>query len=82
MKPYIIELKLRDTEALSWRKGLSSYLKHNYGSSQVSQLLDDKLVGELDHIRNNANGDLAPEALLEAKIYHLCISRTTESPAG
>ena len=70
MKPYIIELKLRDTEALSWRKGLSSYLKHNYGSGQVSQLLDDKLVGELDHIRNNANGDLAPEALLEQNFIY------------
>lgn len=65
MKPFVIELKLKDTEDLKWKKALSSYLKRVYGTQQWSQFFDEKLASELDHIRNNANGELALDALLE-----------------
>lgn len=65
MKAYLVGFKLKDTEAVDWKKGLVSYLKRSYGSAQWSQFYDDKLAGELNHLRNNANGELALEALLE-----------------
>ena len=65
MKPFVIELKLKDTEDLKWKKALSSYLKRVYGTQQWSQFFDEKLASELDHIRNNANGELALDTLLE-----------------
>ncbi|CAB4253675.1 similar to Saccharomyces cerevisiae YPL084W BRO1 Cytoplasmic class E vacuolar protein sorting (VPS) factor [Maudiozyma barnettii] len=65
MKPCIVELKLKDTEELKWKKALSSYLKRVYGVQQWSQFFDEKLASELDHIRNNSNGELALDTLLE-----------------
>lgn len=65
MKPFISELKLKDTEEIKWRKALSSYLKRIYGQQQWSQFFDEKLASELDHIRNNANGKLAVDTLLD-----------------
>ncbi|CCF59856.1 hypothetical protein KAFR_0I00750 [Kazachstania africana CBS 2517] len=65
MKPFFIELKVKDTERIDWRKALSSYLKRSYGSHQWSQFYDEETTRELDHIRNNANGELSPDALLE-----------------
>ncbi|SMN19594.1 similar to Saccharomyces cerevisiae YPL084W BRO1 Cytoplasmic class E vacuolar protein sorting (VPS) factor [Maudiozyma saulgeensis] len=65
MKPCIIELKLKDTEELKWKKVLSSYLKRVYGIQQWSQFFDEKLASELDHIRSNSNGELALDTLLE-----------------
>lgn len=70
MKAYIIELLLRDTENIDWVKGLSSYLKKNYGSQQWSFFFDDKLTRELNHIRSNANGDLSAESLLEQNLTY------------
>lgn len=65
MKTCLVELKLKDTESIDWKKGLVSYLKRSYGSGQWSQFYDEKLANEMDHLRNNANGDLAIESLLE-----------------
>lgn len=71
MKTYLVELKLKDTEPVDWKKGLVSYLKRSYGSGQWSQFYDEKLADELNHLRNNANGELAAEALLEQNyIYY------------
>lgn len=65
MKTYLIELKLKDTETIDWKKGLASYLRRSYGSGQWSQFYDEKLSSDLNHLRNNANGELALESLLE-----------------
>ena len=65
MKPYIIDLKLKDTEKVNWKKSLSNYLKKSYGSRNWESFYDEKLTSNLDHLRNNANGELAPDALLE-----------------
>lgn len=70
MRAYLITLKLKDTEAVDWKKGLISYLKRSYGSAQWSQFYNDKLAGELNHLRNNANGELALEALLEQNLLY------------
>ena len=76
MKPYIIGLKLKDTEEIKWKKALSSYLKRVYGSQQWSQFFDDKIASELDHIRNNANGELAVDSLLEQNcLYYAYIEQ-------
>ncbi|SCW03620.1 LAFE_0G14488g1_1 [Lachancea fermentati] len=65
MKTFLLSLKVRDTEKLSWSKGLSSYLKRSYGSSAWNQFFDSQLADEFDRSRSNANGELAPESLLE-----------------
>lgn len=71
MKTCLVELKLKDTEPVDWKKGLASYLKRSYGSGQWSQFYDEKLASDLNHLRNNANGELAPESLLEQNcIYY------------
>ncbi|GAV46980.1 hypothetical protein ZYGR_0C00220 [Zygosaccharomyces rouxii] len=70
MKACLATLKLKDTEAIDWKKGLVSYLKRSYGSAQWSQFYNDKLAGELNHLRNNANGELALEALLEQNFIY------------
>lgn len=65
MRVLLVDLKLKDTEEVSWRKGLSNYLKRAYGSQQWRHFYDKEFTLELDHIRNNANGELSPEILLE-----------------
>lgn len=70
MKPYLFDLKLKDTEKLDWKKGLSSYLKKSYGSSQWRTFYDEKATSELDHLRNNANGELAPSSLSEQNLKY------------
>lgn len=70
MKPYLVELKLKDTEKLDWKKGLSSYLKKSYGSSQWKTFYDEKATTDLDHLRNNANGELAPPSLSEQNLRY------------
>ncbi|EJS41359.1 bro1p [Saccharomyces arboricola H-6] len=70
MKPYLVELKLKDTEKLDWKKGLSSYLKKSYGSSQWKTFYDEKATSDLDHLRNNANGELAPSSLSEQNLQY------------
>ncbi|KAG0667843.1 bck1-like resistance to osmotic shock [Maudiozyma exigua] len=79
MKPFVIELKLKDTEDLKWKKALSSYLKRVYGTQQWSQFFDEKLASELDHLRNNANGDLALDTLLEQNcIYYAYLEQLNQ----
>ncbi|QHS76650.1 Bro1p [Saccharomyces paradoxus] len=70
MKPYLVDLKLKDTEKLDWKKGLSSYLKKSYGSSQWRTFYDEKATSDLDHLRNNANGELAPSSLSEQNLKY------------
>ncbi|CAI4036795.1 hypothetical protein SMKI_16G0950 [Saccharomyces mikatae IFO 1815] len=70
MKPYLFDLKLKDTEKLDWKKGLSSYLKKTYGSSQWRTFYDEKTTSDLDHLRNNANGELAPSSLSEQNLKY------------
>lgn len=70
MKGYIIELLLRGTDSIDWVKGLSNYLKKNYGSQQWSFFFDEKLTKELNHIRSNANGELSAESLLEQNLLY------------
>lgn len=70
MKACLATLRLKDTEAIDWKKGLVSYLKRSYGSAQWSQFYNDKLAGELNHLRSNANGELALEALLEQNFIY------------
>ncbi|CAI1761347.1 hypothetical protein SEUBUCD646_0P02020 [Saccharomyces eubayanus] len=70
MKPYLVELKLKDTEKLDWKNGLSSYLKKSYGSSQWKTFYDEKATSDLDHLRNNANGELAPDSLSEQNLKY------------
>lgn len=40
-------------------------MKKSYGSRNWESFYDEKLTSNLDHLRNNANGELAPDALLE-----------------
>lgn len=70
MKACLATLKLKDTESIDWKKGLVSYLRRTYGSAQWSQFYNDNLAGELNHVRNNANGELALEALLEQNFIY------------
>ncbi|QLG74934.1 hypothetical protein HG535_0H02610 [Zygotorulaspora mrakii] len=70
MKPYFLELKLKDTETLDWKKGLTAYLRRSYGSGQWSQFYDEDLTAELDQLRHNANGELAPESLLNQNLLY------------
>lgn len=70
MKPSIIKLHVKDTEAIDWKKALSNYLKKNYGSQQWSYFFDETLTKELNHLRTNANGELAPESLLEQNLKY------------
>lgn len=70
MKPSIIELKLKDTEKTSWKTGLSSYLKKIYGTSQWSKFYNEKYTSRLDHLRDNANGELSFEAHLEQNMKY------------
>lgn len=70
MRACLATLKLKDTEVIDWKKGLVSYLKRSYGSAQWSQFYNEKLAGELNHVRNNANGELALEALLEQNFIY------------
>lgn len=70
MRTYLLELKSKDTEPIDWKKGLASYLRRSYGSGQWSQFYNEKLADELDRLRNNANGELAPEALLEQNLVY------------
>ncbi|SCU84853.1 LADA_0D04214g1_1 [Lachancea dasiensis] len=65
MKTLLLGFKIKDTESLNWGKALALYLKKSYGSSTWSQFFDAKLAENLDHLRSNANGNLAPEALVE-----------------
>lgn len=58
MKTCLVELKLKDTEPVDWKKGLVSYLKRSYGSGVWSQFYDEKLASDLNHLRNNANGGI------------------------
>ena len=76
MKPYIIGLKLKDTEEVKWKKALAGYLKRVYGTQQWSQFFDEKLAAELDHSRNNANGELSVDSLLEQNcLYYAYIEQ-------
>ncbi|QLL30845.1 hypothetical protein HG536_0A06600 [Torulaspora globosa] len=70
MRTYLLELKSKDTEPIDWKKGLASYLRRSYGSGQWSQFYNEKLADEFDRLRNNANGELAPEALLEQNLVY------------
>ncbi|CUS24485.1 LAQU0S16e02784g1_1 [Lachancea quebecensis] len=70
MKTLLIPLKIKDTESVNWSKALAAYLKRSYGSSAWSQFFDTKLAEDLDHLRDNANGTLAPEALLEQNFLY------------
>ncbi|CCH62654.1 hypothetical protein TBLA_0H03720 [Henningerozyma blattae CBS 6284] len=70
MKAYVIDLLLKDTEKVSWKKGLSSYLKKTYGSHQWSRFYDEKLASKLDHLRDNANGELSPESHLDQNLMY------------
>ncbi|QLQ81551.1 hypothetical protein HG537_0F03120 [Torulaspora globosa] len=70
MRTYLLELKSKDTEPIDWKKGLASYLRRSYGSGQWSQFYNEKLADELNGVRNNANGELAPEALLEQNLVY------------
>lgn len=70
MKTYLLELKVKDTESIDWKKGLSSYLRRSYGSGQWSQFYDENLTDEFDRLRHNANGELACEALLEQNLLY------------
>lgn len=70
MKTLLLPLKVKDTESINWSKALAAYLKRSYGSSTWSQFFNTKLAEDLDHLRNNANGTLAPEALLEQNFLY------------
>ncbi|SCU91848.1 LAMI_0E07580g1_1 [Lachancea mirantina] len=70
MKTVICGLKIRDTEKISWSKSLASYLKKTYGSPTWHEFYDQQLAEKLDHIRNNANGELAAESLLEQSLIY------------
>lgn len=70
MKPSIIKLHVKDTEVIDWKKALSNYLKKNYGPQQWSYFFDETLAKELDHLRTNANSELAPESLLEQNLKY------------
>lgn len=65
MKTVLVTLCVKDTEKVDWVKGLSSYLKRSYGSSQWSQFYDLKLTQDLDRLRNNANGESVATTLLD-----------------
>ncbi|CAL9737263.1 vacuolar-sorting protein Bro1p [Monosporozyma servazzii] len=70
MKAALTELHIKDTESIDWKKALSSYLKKTYGSEQWSYFFDESLAKDLNHLRTNANGELAPEALLEQNLKY------------
>lgn len=70
MKAALTELHIKDTESIDWKKALSSYLKKTYGSQQWSYFFDESLAKELNHLRANANGELAPEALVEQNLKY------------
>ncbi|SCU87996.1 LAFA_0E10088g1_1 [Lachancea sp. 'fantastica'] len=70
MKALLLTYKIKDTESINWSKALASYLKRSYGSSTWSQFFDVKQAENLDRLRNNANGSLAPEALLEQNLLY------------
>lgn len=65
MKPSVIGLKCKDTDKVDWKRGLSSYLKRIYGSRQWKEFYDEQLCVEMDHVRNNANGELGAVTLVE-----------------
>ncbi|CCD24219.1 Bro1p NDAI_0C05600 [Naumovozyma dairenensis CBS 421] len=70
MKTFIIDLKVKDTEPIDWKKGLSNYLKRSYGSKNWKHFYDEKIAIKLDHLRHNSNGELAPESLLEQNLRY------------
>lgn len=70
MKPSIIKLHVKDTEAIDWKKALSNYLKKTYGPQQWSYFFDETLAKELNHLRTNANNELVPESLLEQNLKY------------
>ncbi|SCV03059.1 LAME_0H07382g1_1 [Lachancea meyersii CBS 8951] len=70
MKALLLNFKVKDTESVNWSKALASYLKKSYGSSAWSQFFDVKQAENLDRLRNNANGSLAPEALVEQNLLY------------
>lgn len=73
MKTVIIPLRIKDTESVSWAKGLVSYLKKSYGSGQWSVFYDEEKTKEIDACRTTANSDLAPESLLEQNYKYAAI---------
>ncbi|CEP61893.1 Bro1p LALA0_S04e03070g [Lachancea lanzarotensis] len=70
MKALLLTYKIKDTESINWSKALASYLKRSYGSSTWSQFFDVKQAENLDRLRNNANGSLASEALIEQNLLY------------
>lgn len=65
MKPSIVTLKLKDTQKVDWKRGLSGYLKKVYGSRQWREFFDESLCMELDHTRDSANAEVGPGTLVE-----------------
>ncbi|KAK5779033.1 Bro1p PWA37_002274 [Arxiozyma heterogenica] len=82
MKPSIIKLHAKDTEGIDWKKVLSSYLKKNYGPQQWSYFFDEALAKELNHLRTNANSELAPESLLEQNLKYYCFIEQLDMRLG
>ncbi|CCK68039.1 Bro1p KNAG_0A03580 [Huiozyma naganishii CBS 8797] len=72
MKAFLIELLLKDTERLDWKKCLSSYLKKMYGAQSWSQFYDAQLASDFDDWRISSNGELSPESLLAANLTYYC----------
>lgn len=73
MKTVLLPLKIKDTESISWTKGLITYLKRSYGSSQWSVFYDGDKTAEIDSCRTTANSDLAPESLLDQNYKYAAI---------
>lgn len=73
MRTILLPFKVKDTENLSWSKGLTSFLKRAYGSSQWSVFYDADKTKELDACRMGSNSDLAPESLLEQNYRYSAI---------
>ncbi|KAL3235313.1 Vacuolar-sorting protein BRO1 [Nakaseomyces bracarensis] len=64
MKASIVTLKLKDTQKVDWKRGLSGYLKRIYGR-QWREFYDEGLCGELDHTRGSANAEVGAATLVE-----------------